>query len=81
MAEGGLPRAQEAERDEMARIREEKRAHEERQYLAFEQVRHKLNLSLMYCLYLSIPFACVTFRDEFIALDVGTALTMNNPGQ
>ncbi|CAM9800164.1 unnamed protein product, partial [Sphacelaria rigidula] len=41
MAEGGLPRAQEAERDEMARIREEKRAHEERQYLAFEQMMRK----------------------------------------
>lgn len=43
MADGGLPRAQEAEREEMARIREEKKAHEERQYLAFEQVSYKLN--------------------------------------
>lgn len=37
MAEGGISRAQEAEREEMARIRESKRAAEERQYLAFEQ--------------------------------------------
>lgn len=39
MAEGGISRAQEAEREEMARIRESKRAAEERQYLAFEQAR------------------------------------------
>eukprot|EP00752_Nemacystus_decipiens_P004053 g3711.t1 len=38
MAEGGISRAQEAEREEMARIRESKRAAEERQYLAFEQM-------------------------------------------
>lgn len=38
LEEGGISRAQEAEREEMARIRESKRAAEERQYLAFEQV-------------------------------------------
>lgn len=38
MAEGGISHAQEAEREEMARIRECKREAEERQYLAFEQV-------------------------------------------
>ncbi|CAN0221685.1 unnamed protein product, partial [Laminaria digitata] len=37
LKEGGISRAQEAEREEMARIRESKRAAEERQYLAFEQ--------------------------------------------
>ncbi|CAM9194508.1 unnamed protein product [Ectocarpus fasciculatus] len=37
MVEGGISRAQEAEREEMARIRESKRAAEQRQYLAFEQ--------------------------------------------
>ncbi|CAM9239642.1 unnamed protein product [Ectocarpus sp. 8 AP-2014] len=37
MAEGGISRAQEAEREEMAKIRESKRAAEQRQYLAFEQ--------------------------------------------
>ncbi|CBJ30105.1 outer row dynein assembly protein [Ectocarpus siliculosus] len=38
MAEGGISRAQEAEREEMAKIRESKRAAEQRQYLAFEQM-------------------------------------------
>lgn len=37
LEEGGISRAQEAEREEMARIRETKRAAEKRQYLAFEQ--------------------------------------------
>lgn len=37
--DGGITRAQEAEREEMARIRESKREAEERQYLAFEKVR------------------------------------------
>lgn len=37
MAEGGLSKAQGAEIEEMARIRESKKAAEERQYLAFEQ--------------------------------------------
>ncbi|CAM9219303.1 unnamed protein product [Ectocarpus sp. 4 AP-2014] len=37
MTEGGISRAQEAEREEMAKIRESKRAAEQRQYLAFEQ--------------------------------------------
>lgn len=37
MSEGGISRAQEAEREEMTRIRESKRAAEQRQYLAFEQ--------------------------------------------
>lgn len=41
MAEGGLPCAQEAERGEMAKIREEKRANEERQYLTFEEASSK----------------------------------------
>ena len=43
LEEGGISRAQEAEREEMARIRESKRAAEERQYLAFEQAS-KLNV-------------------------------------
>eukprot|EP00903_Cladosiphon_okamuranus_P019907 g18296.t1 len=38
MAEGGISRAQEAEREEVAQIRESRRAAEERQYLAFEQM-------------------------------------------
>ncbi|CAN0537511.1 unnamed protein product [Ectocarpus sp. 12 AP-2014] len=37
MTEGGTSRAQEAEREEMAKIRESKRAAEQRHYLAFEQ--------------------------------------------
>ncbi|CAN0569964.1 unnamed protein product, partial [Ectocarpus sp. 12 AP-2014] len=43
MTEGGILRAQEAEREEMAKIRESKRAAEQRQYLAFEQVSLSLN--------------------------------------
>jgi len=38
MTSGGISQAQEAERKEVAKIREEKRQAEERQYKAFEKV-------------------------------------------
>ncbi|CAM9113563.1 unnamed protein product, partial [Discosporangium mesarthrocarpum] len=42
LVEGGISRAQEAEREEMGRIRDEKREAQDRQHFAFEKVRkHK----------------------------------------